>query len=173
MSLLSGNQFADKGAGGGADIPRMVLISRMLLWIQAVLGILLSGFVLWLSYQQQQLSDAELAKLFKEQLGAKEYKKQYGDNPPTQDMFDHTAVYLLAGLLIVVMVVLIVCALRLTGRQKAVRYTVVAAEALLVPVSMLGLYQIGCVLALPAIAVIGMMLTRPVKDWYAAAPADG
>lgn len=171
MSLLSGDKFAS-GSSGGSNLPKQVRISRVLLWVQAAIGLLLSAFILLGTYQQSQLSNTELSKLLKERLTAKVYNKQFKDDPPTQDLFNYPLLYLLAALLVVLMIVLIYCALKLKFRQKPVRLVTVIAEGLLIPFSLWELSTIGCALILPAMAVIVMLLSRQTKEWYDTAAAE-
>lgn len=170
MSMLSGARFAASGDGGGSQLPKPISISRVLLWVQAVVGLLLSALILWGTYQQQQMSDSELAKVIKDRVGEKVYDKEFKDNPPGQELFNYPFLYLLAGLMVVLLVVLVFCALRIGRRQKSVKYLTLVAQGVLIPFSLWELSQIGCVLILPGIAVIVMLLSRTAKEWYDTAP---
>lgn len=171
MSMLSGARFAASGGGGGSDIPKPIGISRILLWVQGVIGLLLSAVILLGTYQQQQLSNSELAEIIRDRVGKKVYNEEFKDAPPTQELFNYPFLYLLAALMVVLLVVLIYCALRIRRRQKSVKYLTLIAEGVLIPFSLWELSQIGCVLILPGIAVIVMLLSRTAKEWYDTAPA--
>lgn len=164
MSFLSSSRFADNNSAG--EIPKQVRIARMLLWVQAVIGILLSALIVFGTYTQQQLSDAELAEVIKERIGADAYKDAFKDGGPTQEMFSYWQLYLLSALMVVLLLVLVLCALRITDRKKSTRLVALVAEGVLIPFSLWQLNLIGCALILPGMAVFVMLLSRPVKDWY-------
>ena len=157
MSFLSANRFAAGDSDG--ELPKQVRTSRVLLWIQGVLGILAAAFVGVTTWQIQHLSDAEIAKQTKGQL--------------SHEQIPYVPIYGFAAAIALVAVALIWCARTLPARKRTTRLVTYIAEGMLIPVSVFNMtvytsMQMACLFILPAIATIVLLSTRPVKDWYAA-----
>jgi hypothetical protein len=138
----------DKDADGEDEMPRKKLLRlQIAMWVQVVSGVLAGNLVAVTTLSARSVSLADIEENYRD-------PDFLGPTGTAQGDFDYyqsdsfLAVYLtIAGVTIIAAIVAALCAIRFKSRLKAVRWSAVAATAILFVIGMLMSIGVGLVVA--------------------------
>ncbi|WP_205323660.1 hypothetical protein [Glycomyces sp. YM15] len=168
-----------KDENGEDAMPRKKLRRlQIALWVQVVFAVLLGNLFAFNSLQARNVSQAEILK-------------HYQENPPAEgsgttpeemaktayETFQSTGflvmVLVIAGFVLVAAIVSAMCAIRLKSRLKAVRWSAVAATAILFVVGMYMSTQFGLLVApwvFASVLALWWLFASDIRYWLSETP---